>query len=175
MQQPYPVVDSAWQDAACEEEMAWSMAFILELRRIRGEMDIAPSKPLPVLLQNGAAEDRSRLERNTTLISRLGRVESCRWLAENETPPQSAMALVGDMKLLIPMAGLIDKTAELARLDKEIQRLTKELPRLEGKLTNPAFIDKAPAEVVEKERAKLADLRGNLAELEAQVVRIRAL
>ncbi|TAN46526.1 MAG: valine--tRNA ligase [Methylococcaceae bacterium] len=175
MQQPYPTVEATWQDAAAEDEMAWSMAFILELRRIRGEMDIAPSKALPVLLQNGSSDDQARLERNTTLISRLGRVESCRWLAENETPPQSAMALVGDMKLLIPMAGLIDKTAELARLDKEIQRLNKELPRLEGKLTNPAFIDKAPSEVVEKERGKLADLRANLAELEAQQEKIRVL
>ncbi len=175
MLQPYPVVEAHWQDAAGESEMAWAMEFILGLRRIRGEMDIAPSKALPVLLQGGAAEDAARLERNAILIEKLGRTGSVRWLDESETAPESAIALVGDLKLLIPMAGLIDKDAELARLDKEIQKLQKELPRLEGKLENPAFVDKAPADVVAKEREKLADLRSHLASLEAQVLKIRAL
>lgn len=173
MRQPYPSVDSAWQSADAEAEMAWAMEFILGLRRIRGEMDIAPSKPLPVLLQNGSSEDKARLERNATLISKLGRTAGCRWLEAGETAPESAMALVGEMKLLIPMAGLIDKDAELARLDKEIQRLQKDLPRLEGKLSNPAFIDKAPEDVVNKERAKLEELRTSLLNLQAQAVKIQ--
>jgi valyl-tRNA synthetase len=175
MQQPYPATEAVWQDAGSEAEMAWAMEFILGLRRIRGEMDIAPSKALPVLLQGGGAEDRTRLERNAQLIEKLSRTESIRWLAEDEAAPESAIALVGDLKLLIPMAGLIDKEAELARLDKEIQKLQKELPRLEGKLENPAFVDKAPADVVDKERAKLAELRARLLSLEAQMHKIRVL
>lgn len=76
---------------------------------------------------------------------------------------------------MIPMSGLIDKDAELARLDKEIQRLSKEVPRLEGKLSDEGFLAKAPEAVVAKERARLDDLKSNLSELEAQIQKIRAL
>ena len=89
--------------------------------------------------------------------------------------PESAIALVGELKILIPMAGLIDKDAELARLDKEIQKIFNDLPRIEGKLSNPTFIDKAPSEVIDKEKAKLADLRSILNNLEQQKAKIQAL
>jgi valyl-tRNA synthetase len=85
------------------------------------------------------------------------------------------MALVGDLKLLIPLKGLIDVDAELARLDREIARVGKEVPRLEGKLGDPAFIGKAPAAVVEKERNRLRELTASVSELEAQRRRISAL
>ena len=73
------------------------------------------------------------------------------------------------------MAGLIDKVAELARLEKEIQKIKNDLPRVEGKLRNPTFIDKAPPEVIDKEKAKLADLRSNLNNLEQQQAKIQSL
>ena len=175
MLQPYPVAEANWQDAAGELEMAWAMEFILGLRRIRGEMDIAPSKPLPVLLQGGGADDRARLARNAVLIEKLGRTESIRWLEEGESAPESAIALVGELKLLIPMAGLIDKDAELARLDKEIQRMARDLPRIEGKLADPSFVAKAPPAVVDKEKARAEELRSAIARLEEQATRIRSL
>jgi valyl-tRNA synthetase len=175
MRQAYPAADPRQVDEAAEQEMEWVMNVLLGIRRIRGEMNIAPGKPLPVLLQNGSEQDRAYLERNLEFIRKFGRVESLAWLAVEETAPESAMALVGEMKVLIPMKGLIDKDAELARLDKEIQRLTKELPRLEGKLGDASFLEKAPPQVVAKEQARLQELRASLAELQAQVEKIRAL
>jgi valyl-tRNA synthetase len=175
MRQAYPAADPRQVDEAAEQEMEWVMNVLLGIRRIRGEMNIAPGKPLPVLLQNGSEQDRAYLERNLEFIRKFGRVESLAWLAAEETAPESAMALVGEMKVLIPMKGLIDKDAELARLDKEIQRLTKELPRLEGKLGDASFLEKAPPQVVAKEQARLQELRASLAELQAQVEKIRAL
>jgi len=97
------------------------------------------------------------------------------WLTAAEQAPESAIALVGEMQILIPMAGLIDKTAELARLDKEIQKINNDLPRVAGKLSNPAFVDKAPADVIDKEKAKLADLESTLDNLIQQRVKIMAL
>ena len=151
------------------------MNFILGVRRIRGEMNIAPGKPLPVLLQNGSNADQQSLTNNRIYLQKLGRLESITWLNNDETTPESAMALVGEMKILIPMAGLIDKEAELARLEKEIQKINNDLPRVEGKLNNPAFVDKAPPEVIDKEKAKLADLHSMLNNLEQQQIKIRAL
>jgi valyl-tRNA synthetase len=151
------------------------MDFILGIRRIRGEMNIAPGKPLSVLLQNGSAADQAYLKEGESYLLKLGRLESITWLAADDNTPESAIALVGDMKILIPMAGLIDKDAELARLEKEIQRIEKELPRIEGKLGNAAFVDKAPPEVIAKEREKLAGLHSSLKNLNEQFSKIKAL
>ena len=151
------------------------MSFILGVRRIRGEMNIAPGKPLPVLLQNGSVTDQDYLSNSSAYLKRLGRLESITWLTSDEITPESAIALVGELKILIPMAGLIDKEPELARLDKEIQKIKNDLPRIEGKLSNPTFIDKAPLEVIDKEKAKLADLLSNLNNLEQQQAKIQSL
>ncbi len=175
MLQAYPISDESQIDTDAITETQWLMQFILGVRRIRGEMNIAPSKPLPVLLQNGSTVDQQCLTNNYSYLQKLARLESITWLNPNEASPESAMALVGDMKILIPMAGLIDKEAELARLDKEIQRVSKELPRVEGKLSNPTFIDKAPLDVIEKEKAKLADLQSILNNLEQQQRKIQSL
>jgi valyl-tRNA synthetase len=175
MNQPYPEAEAAQFDAGAVAEMEWVMNFLLGIRRIRGEMNIAPGKPLPLLIQNGSEQDRAYLDANREFVQKLGRAESITWLEASEEASESAIALVGEMKVLIPMRGLIDKDAELARLDKEIQRLTKELPRLEGKLGDAGFLEKAPPQVVAKEQARLQELRGSLGELQAQVEKIRAL
>jgi len=175
MLQPYPIADETLVDASAITEANWVMSFILGVRRIRGEMNIAPGKPLPVLLQNGSATDQQYLTNNTVYLKKLGRLESITWLNSDDITPESAIALVGEMKILIPMAGLIDKEAELARLEKEIQKIKNDLPRVEGKLSNPTFIDKAPADVIDKEKAKLADLRSSLNNLEQQQCKIREL
>jgi valyl-tRNA synthetase len=175
MNQPYPEAEAAQVDAGAVAEMEWVMNFLLGIRRIRGEMNIAPGKPLPLLIQNGSEQDRAYLDANREFVQKLGRAESITWLNPGEEASESAIALVGEMKVLIPMRGLIDKDAELARLDKEIQRLTKELPRLEGKLGDAGFLEKAPSQVVAKEQARLQELRGSLGELQAQVEKIRAL
>jgi len=175
MLQPYPVADETQIDSKAIAETNWVMNFILGVRRIRGEMNIAPGKPLPVLLQNGTYADQQSLNDNQLYLRKMGKLESIIWLNSTEAAPESAMALVGDLKILIPMAGLIDKEAELVRLEKEIQKINNDLPRVEGKLNNPAFVDKAPPEVIDKEKAKLADLRSMLNNLEEQQRKIRAL
>jgi valyl-tRNA synthetase len=175
MLQPYPESDQEQINPTAVEEIQWVMDFILGIRRIRGEMNIAPGKPLKVLLKNGTEKDRNFLENSQQYLIKLGRLESINWLDDNDQEPESAIALVDELRILIPMAGLIDKAAELARLDKEIQKIQKELPRIEGKLNNPKFINKAPAEVIEKEKEKLNRLTTNLKNLEEQRSKINAL
>ncbi len=172
---PYPHADHLKRDPEAEREMRWVMDFILGVRKIRGEMNIPPGKPLPVLLQNGSSTDRMRLSAHQRYITTLARTESIRWLDESESAPESATALVGQMRVLIPMAGLIDKGAELARLGKEIDKLRKELLRVEAKLGNANFVERAPQAVVEKERNRVKGLREALRQLETQRERIKQL
>ncbi len=174
MHQPYPLADESRNDAAIETEMDWLMRFILGVRNIRGEMNISPGKPLPVLLQNGSAEDSARLERYALFLKTLARLESITWL-DGAAAPESATALVGEMKLLIPMAGLIDKDAELARLTREIEKLGKDLDKCQTKLANSSYVERAPAEVVAQDRMRVTELRSAIERLDEQATRIRAL
>ncbi|WP_294949398.1 valine--tRNA ligase [Sulfurivirga sp.] len=172
---PYPQADEKKIDEAAEAEITWLQQFIIGVRRIRAEMNIAPGKPLPVLLANLNDTDRRYLADNEAFLKTLARLESITVLESEADAPESAVALVGEMKVLIPMAGLIDKDAELARLKKELDKLRKERERLEKKLANDNFVSRAPAEVVEKERKKLEDVLSALTNLEAQHEKIRAL
>ncbi len=173
MLQPYPEMDETRVNEEAIDATNWVMAFILGIRRIRGEMNITPSKPLPILLQNTSPTDLVFLKTNQDYLLKLGRVESITLLDKNDSPPESAISLLGEMKILIPMAGLIDKDAEIARLEKEIQKILKELPRIKGKLNNPKFIDKAPEQVITKEKEKLANLQSSLDNLEEQREKIK--
>jgi valyl-tRNA synthetase len=175
MLQPYPVANESKIDEKAEKEMAWVMEFIVGVRKIRSGMNIPPSKPLPILLQNGSAQDIAWLDANELFIQSLAKTESITWLAEGDEAPDAATSLIGEMKLLVPMAGLIDKEAELARLGKEIDRLQGEVRRTEAKLGNEKFVGKAPAEVVEKEKAKLAEARSSLESLQEQKGKIEKL
>ena len=145
------------------------------VRRIRSEMDIAPGKKLPVLLADGGSEDRQREQRNHRNLVVLGRLASIDWLGPNDPAPESAITLVGTLKILIPMAGLIDKQAEITRLEKEIAKRRQDLQRGEAKLNNPNFGQRAPAAVVAKERARVADLVAVIARLEEQREKIQRL
>ena len=174
MHQPYPQVDESARDAQADKEIEWVKNFILGMRRIRAEMDISPGKPLPVLLHNWQPEDQTRFQSSRAFIEFLGKPESVQWL-HGEEPPESAMALVGEMHLLIPLAGLIDKEAEIARLEKEVAKVQKNLTQCQGRLENPSFVDRAPAEVVEKERTRVAEMSASLRELEGQLEKIRRL
>ncbi|MBN2886954.1 MAG: valine--tRNA ligase, partial [Chromatiaceae bacterium] len=175
MRAPYPRAEASLRDEAACAEIDWVQACILGIRRIKGEMNIAPGKPLPVLVANASPQDRAWLESARPYLDFLARTESISVLEDESEAPESAMALVGAMKLLIPMAGLIDKEAELKRLDKEIERLGNDIARTEAKLANPSFVDKAPPAVVQKERDKIADLGAALENLQTQRARIAAL
>ena len=175
MVQPFPAVDAAKQDEQVLADIEWVKRFIVGIRNIRGEMDIAPSKPLPALLRNVSSEDERRLGISRTFIDRLARLESITVLKEGEEAPASAAAVVGEMEILIPMAGLIDKEAELARIAKAMGKLEQDVARFKGKLTNEKFVSNAPQAVIEKEKAKLADSESQLAKLKAQHETIAAL
>jgi valyl-tRNA synthetase len=175
MLQPYPESNQDKIDQQAIDDIEWVMACILGVRKIRSGMNIPPSKPLPILLQNSSADDAARLDSNRDFLMTLAKLESVTILSEGDDIPESATALVGEMKLLIPMAGLIDKAAELARLTKEIGKLEKDFERVSGKLANPNYVEKAPAAVVEKEKAKQAEIQSSLEKLKEQLTRIEAM
>jgi valyl-tRNA synthetase len=175
MLQPYPKADSQLINNTAITEISWVMTFILGIRRIRGEMNIAPGKKLNVLLQHGTPEDRELTSTSQHFLTKLGRLESITWLENSATPPESAIALVGTLQILIPMSGLIDKAAEISRLEKEIVKVSKELPRIEGKLKNPNFIERAPQAVIDKEKEKLTNLNLSLSQLNEQLQKITQL
>ena len=175
MLQPYPIHRAALLNETAEIEMQWVMQFILGIRKIKGEMNIAPGKPVPVLLADSSENDRAWAGRHRAYLDFLARTESITVLESGDAGPESATALVGNMKILIPLAGLIDKDAELARLEKEITRLRQDIGRTEQKLANPSFVDKAPAAVVTKERDRMTQSQAALQDLSVQAEKIRAL
>jgi valyl-tRNA synthetase len=175
MLQPWPVANEARIDVAAEGDIEWVKALMLGVRQIRGEMKISMAKRIDIIVANASAEDQRRLADFEPLLNKLAKLESVRVLAAGEEAPMSATTLVGEMEVLVPMAGLIDKDAELTRLDKEIGRLEGEVKRVGGKLGNEGFVAKAPAEVLEKERAKLAEAEQALAKLVDQRQRIATL
>ena len=172
MVQSFPLFDQSQCDQTAIDDLEWVKQFIVAVRNIRGEMDIAPSKPLPVLLKNVNADDQRRLSQNEQFIGALAKLESIDILADDDNGPASATAVVGDLSLLIPMAGLIDKDAELARLDKAIEKLSKDADRVRSKLSNENFVGKAPEAVINKEKAKLAEAESTLAKLVDQKAQI---
>ncbi len=175
MLQPWPVANESRIDAAAEGDIEWVKQLMLGVRQIRGEMKISMAKRIDIIVANASASDQRRLADFEPLLNKLAKLESVRVLAAGEEAPMSATTLVGDMEVLVPMAGLIDKDAELARLDKEIGRLEGEVKRVGGKLANEGFVAKAPAEVLEKERAKLTEAEQALAKMVEQRGKIAAL
>jgi len=171
MLQPYPESDQRQVYPGAVEEIQWVMDFVLGIRKIRSGMNIKPGKPLPVLLQNASEQDQHRLITTLAYLKSLARVESVKVLHDEEAP-ESATALVGEMKVLIPMAGLIDKAEEMARLDKDIAKREADCQRVEGKLANENFTSRAPADVVEKERHKVEEMRASIQSLKEQLERI---
>ena len=175
MVQGFPQFDADKCDQQAIDDLEWVKQFIIAIRNIRGEMDISPSKSLPVLLKNVSENDQRRLTENEQFLSSLAKLESIEVLAADEQGPACASAYVGDLSVLIPMAGLIDKEAELTRLDKAIDKLEKDAARTRGKLGNDSFVGKAPAAVIDKEKAKLSDAESALAKMLEQKAQIAGL
>jgi valyl-tRNA synthetase len=171
----YPSPESTETDSRAEPEMRWVMGFIEGVRQIRGEMDIAPSRKIEVLLQNATPIDIEYANRNVHYLTRLAGVAAPRPLSTGEAAPISAVALLGTLEILVPMAGLIEPTAELERLAKRQRKVEVDLNKLEGKLANAEFARNAPADVVTKDRARLAELRTEIGQLGAQIARVDAL
>ena len=175
MLQPYPIADESKVDEIAETDLNWVRGIIDGVRNIRGEMNISPGKPVPVLLKQGDTADRQRLNTNSQFLIKLAKLESITWMEEGAEAPLSATALVGELEVLVPMAGLIDKNAELGRLNKELGKLQGEIKRLGSKLGNAKFVDKAPVQVIEKERTKLKDAETAASTLQQQVAKIEGI
>ena len=174
MQCAFPLAADLDSDPHAEAEMRWVMDFILGIRQIRGEMDIPPSRKLDVLLQNAAAHDLDCLSRNLQYLTRLAGIEPPRVL-DAQAAPISAVALLGTMEILVPMAGLIEPEAELERLSKRLRKAEVDLSKMEAKLSNADFAKNAPPEIVAKDQQRVAELRTEIAQLSAQIARVRRL
>ncbi len=172
---PFPVGDADKIDADALVAVEWLKQAILGVRRIRAEMDIAPGKPLEVLVTQATAEEAARFARFEDLLQGVGRISQVRLLAEGDAVPEAALALVGQLQLHIPLAGLIDKAAELARLQREISKIDTEIGKARAKLDAPGFAERAPAAVVAQERERLVQFTQSLAELQAQKSKIERL
>jgi valyl-tRNA synthetase len=175
MTQPFPIVNEQLIDPSAVTDIEWVKQVIVGVRKIRDDMNLSPNKLLEIYLRNGTQDDLRCLNENKTFLQKLAKLESIHWLAEGEEAPLSATALAGHLEVLIPMAGIIDKDAELARLGKELDKFANEIKRFEGKLNNKAFTDKAPEAVVAKEREKLSAVFEAKAKLEAQMLQIKEL
>jgi valyl-tRNA synthetase len=175
MLQPYPEPTDFPTDTTAEAELDWIRHFVLGIRQIRGEMDIAPGKALSVFLQDANDEDLRLLGVHERYLTKLARLERVTVLPTGEEPPPSATALLGKLKIFVPMAGLIDVAAERARLEKNRDRIAKGLKRVTGKLANEKFCANAPAAVIDKERQKLTTMQQEISQIDEQLARLQAL
>ncbi|MBC3229337.1 valine--tRNA ligase [Serratia fonticola] len=175
MLQPFPAFDAALEDQQALNDLEWIKQAIIAVRNIRAEMNIAPSKQLEVLLRNANGDAQRRVQENQSFIERLARLSSITLLPAGEKGPVSVTKLVDGAELLIPMAGFIDKDAEIARLSKEMGKLDGEIASIEGKLSNEGFVARAPEAVVAKERERLAACKEGKLKLQEQQATIAAL
>ena len=173
--QAFPEPEEALFNNEAESEVEWLKEFILGIRKIRGEMNISPGKPLQCFIKSFNSKDKDYIENNKSIIFTLAKLDSIELIEANREEPESAIALVGEMKILIPLAGLIDKDAEIDRLNKEIDKLIKLKAQFSGKLNNKKFISGAPEAVVKKEQDKLATVEKALQDMESQLEKISLL
>jgi valyl-tRNA synthetase len=174
MTQPWPRPEPKKLDEAAEADIAWLQGFALGVRQIRGEMDLSPARPLPILMQHAGPADVDRMQRLKDAVMFLARIEEPYFLEATEQPPESAVALLGEMKILVPMKGLIDVAAEKARVARQAGKNRQDIERLEAQIGNPNF-GKAPPHIQEGARNQLAQRRKELEALDRQLERLSAL
>lgn len=167
----YPKVKEEFINPKLEEEMAVIMDVIVAIRTIRSEINISPAKPIPLIIKQSKPEQQELIHKYQVTLMNLCKLNSVEFLFKDEAVA-AASSVVAGMQLLIPMAGLINKEAELLRLQKEISKLQKDIDLAQGKLNNPQFADKAPAEIVQKEHDKLKEANEALLKLVHQRVEI---
>ena len=177
MLEPYPAPRPELDDAEAVEHMTWLKELILSIRRVRGELDLPPGRKIPVVLVGPSDVERSRLrgKEATPYVQALARIDTIDILEAGAPLPKSATALVGDLEVHVPLEGIIDKDAEIDRLERQLDKLGKNLGRSRAKLENPSFHDRAPAEVVEKERRRAAEFESSIGKLNTQLETLRAL
>jgi len=168
--QPYPEFTETNNYPDTLLEISWLKDVITAIRNIRGEMNISPAKKIPLILNNGNQNDKKLVDQHKAALLILSKANDITWL--EDTAPASATALVNNLEILIPMADIIDKDAELKRLNKELVKFNKELNAVSSKLDNSNFIEKAPKTVVEQEKTRLHDLKKSITTLQDQISQI---
>ena len=171
----FPEANTSLTHESAEQEITWIKEFTLAVRQIRGEMNIPPSKKLSVMLSQAKQFDQQCLQQHQQLLLTMARLESVSLLAGDAEEPAAAAALMGEMKILIPLAGLIDKDEETKRINKQIDKVTQEVKRGQGKLNNEKFVSKAPEHLVKAEQDKLQQNETALKELEEQLEKLKSL
>ncbi|TPG47963.1 valine--tRNA ligase [Rhodanobacter glycinis] len=172
MQRPWPCADEIAADDAATAEIEWFKNVLSGIRKIRSEMNISPARTIPLLLADGDASDRARVAKFAAQIAFLARTEAPQWIEAGTDEPAAAAAVVGTLRVMIPLAGLIDLGAEKTRLAKEISRIEVEIKKCEGKLGNANFVANAPAEVVVQERQRITDWNTTLMALREQAQKL---
>ncbi|MBC54611.1 MAG: valine--tRNA ligase [Gammaproteobacteria bacterium] len=175
MLQAYPRADETLINTSAERDIDWVKGVIIGVRNIRGEMNIPPGKTFPALLRKTDADDNRRLDENLQNLLKLAKLSEIRCLADDEEAPVSATQLYQDMEILVPLSDLIDKDAEITRLEKEIGKLEKNLQGISGKLNNEKFVQNAPAELVNVERERQRTTQAAIVALQEKLAAIRAL
>lgn len=174
MLEPYPTTaDKTLIDQAAIAEMNWVQELITGVRNIRGENNVPPSRALPVILQDMSEADRAYLERNRAYLVKFGRLANI--TMDGDPVPHAATALIGHMKVLVPMGAFIDKSTEVDRLSRDRARIEKDRDRVRTKLENPGFLEKAPSDIVAKERERLVELETRLEKLNRQLDMVKSL
>jgi valyl-tRNA synthetase len=175
MQAPYPapLAERSFPEDAADMERV--MAVIGGIRNIRGEMEVPPSKQIAVILSCSSEASQRLMKHNESAIISLARVSDLAIGVAIAKPEDASIQVAGDVQIYVPLKGLVDVAAEEERLQKEIGKIEKEIEMFSKKLESPAFVDRAPAEIVAKERQKLADVNGKKLVLEESLDKIRKL
>ena len=172
---PWPEADEFPADREAEAEIEWLQGFVLGIRQIRGELDLPPGRRLEVLAQGAGRADRERMESLSGLLYPIAGIGKLTLIDADAEAPPAAAALHGELRLLTPLAGVIDPAAERDRLDKLRGQAAKALQAAENKLANPQFLAKAPPEVVKGVRDRREELNRDLENLHEQLNRLKNL
>jgi valyl-tRNA synthetase len=175
MLEPFPQASDLPVDAEAEDEIAWLKGFVGGVRQIRGEANLPRSATLQVRLADATALDRERVDRHASQLRKLAGLDRVELVPAGETVKGAATALLGAMRILVPLAGLIDVAAERDRLGKQLARTNDDLGKVRGKLQNQNFVANAPADVVAKEHARIAELEQRATQLTQQIARLAEL
>ena len=176
MNQEYPKGKLKKVNKRALSEISWVQEVISSIRTMRGEMHIEPNRRIPVLLQSEDKEARQYAKQFASLLVKLGRLDRLEQIANNIQPPEEcATALVGKVKLYVPLGSTIDRAVELERLTREISKLTQELDRSNAKLENKSFVVKAPETVVRKQQERVKNIGHSIEELKKQKARVEKL
>ncbi|NKD54284.1 MULTISPECIES: valine--tRNA ligase [unclassified Haematospirillum] len=151
------------QDA--REEMDWVVDCISAIRSVRSEMNVPPSARLPIFVKDASLATQERLKTHQALIQALARLEDVK-LVDRDDVSGAARVVIGEITVIIPLEGIIDLSAEKARLTKELDKLDLEIRKLAGRLDNQAFVAKAPVEVVDEQKARIRDLQTTKAKMQ---------